>query len=128
MSKMNPEVKAKWVAALRSGEYKQVEGALKKGIGFCCLGVLCDLYAKERGVRKWSPSAYWRDGDELPCDDVCDWAGFPVTDHDDDGNPQRGTFDYDPEVSINYCYSGLSGHNDAGRTFAEIADAIEGQL
>jgi hypothetical protein len=23
MSKMNPEIKAKWVAALRSGEYKQ---------------------------------------------------------------------------------------------------------
>lgn len=40
---MNPELKAKWVAALRSGEYRQVSGRLRKGDGFCCLGVLCTV-------------------------------------------------------------------------------------
>jgi hypothetical protein len=48
----DPEVKAKWVTALRSGNYKQGEGRLRSqswiGTGwgqpeFCCLGVLCDI-------------------------------------------------------------------------------------
>lgn len=41
---MNKEVKAKWVAALRSGEYKQGKGRLKNiNNEYCCLGVLCAL-------------------------------------------------------------------------------------
>lgn len=48
---MNEEIKAQWVAALRSGEYKQAVGTLRDerrdgSVGFCCLGVLCDLAAK----------------------------------------------------------------------------------
>ncbi len=46
--KMNPAVKALWVAALRSGDYKQCTGLLTDGnCGFCCLGVLCDVAVKE---------------------------------------------------------------------------------
>lgn len=41
---MNKEVKTLWLNALRSGEYKQASSALKTSYGFCCLGVLCDLY------------------------------------------------------------------------------------
>ena len=44
---MTPEFKAKWVAALRSGKYKQGRGALRKGDTFCCLGVACDLIDKD---------------------------------------------------------------------------------
>ena len=40
---MNPELKAKWVAALRSGKYEQARCQLSDGVGFCCLGVLCEL-------------------------------------------------------------------------------------
>jgi len=47
---MNPEIKAKWLDALRSGEYKQTRYRMKTGEGFCCLGVLCDLYAKEHNT------------------------------------------------------------------------------
>lgn len=47
--KMDPEVKAEWVAALRSGEYQQATGKLTDGGGYCCLGVLCEL-AAARGV------------------------------------------------------------------------------
>lgn len=45
---MNPEVKAKWVDALRSGKYEQSSGQLRSEDGFCCLGVLCDIYGKEK--------------------------------------------------------------------------------
>jgi hypothetical protein len=47
---MNPEIKEKWIEALQSGEYKQGQNSLKTDDGFCCLGVLCDIYAKEMNV------------------------------------------------------------------------------
>lgn len=42
---MNAELKAKWVEALRSGEYRQGEGRLYDNATntFCCLGVLCKI-------------------------------------------------------------------------------------
>ena len=42
---MDQELKAKWVAALRSGEYKQGYGRLfsPREKSYCCLGVLCDV-------------------------------------------------------------------------------------
>ena len=43
------EVIKLWVKALRSGEYKQTKDSLKNRGGFCCLGVLCDLAAKDGG-------------------------------------------------------------------------------
>ncbi len=44
---MNPEIKQKWIDALRSGRYKQSRYALRS-VGsndksYCCLGVLCDI-------------------------------------------------------------------------------------
>lgn len=43
--KLDPEFKAKWVAALRSGEYKQGKCQLydQKDNSFCCLGVACHV-------------------------------------------------------------------------------------
>lgn len=48
MTKMNPELKKKWVEALRSGEYKQGYNGLhiigdKPYAGYCCLGVLATV-------------------------------------------------------------------------------------
>jgi hypothetical protein len=40
---MNPELKQKWVAALRSGDYPQGKQNLQKKGKFCCLGVLCEI-------------------------------------------------------------------------------------
>jgi hypothetical protein len=37
---MSRDAKAKWLKALRSGRYKQTEGALADEQGYCCLGVL----------------------------------------------------------------------------------------
>jgi hypothetical protein len=50
---MNPELKQKWVTALRSGDYKQGQGKLRYRLEhqeedrFCCLGVLCDVAGVE---------------------------------------------------------------------------------
>lgn len=63
---MNEKLKKKWVAALRSGDYQQGTGSLKKretvwseekqhfvyvsdSEKYCCLGVLCELLPKGRG-------------------------------------------------------------------------------
>lgn len=42
---MDAELKAKWVAALRSGEYRQGAGQLYSETrgAYCCLGVLCKV-------------------------------------------------------------------------------------
>lgn len=40
--KMDPGLKKRWVAALRSGKYRQTRrGQLKHKGAYCCLGVLC---------------------------------------------------------------------------------------
>jgi hypothetical protein len=42
--KLKPEVKAKWLEALRSGNYRQGRGLLRNlENDYCCLGVLCDV-------------------------------------------------------------------------------------
>ena len=48
---MNPEIKARWLRDLRSGEFKQGLNMLRNEIDneYCCLGVLC----KSADVR-WS--------------------------------------------------------------------------
>lgn len=51
---MNEEMKAEWLNALRSGNYKQGEQKLRDYDHYCCLGVLCDLF----------PQGEW-DGDEF---------------------------------------------------------------
>ena len=40
---MQKELKERWIAALRSGEYKQGRNYLNKDGGLCCLGVLCEV-------------------------------------------------------------------------------------
>lgn len=42
-NKLDPEFKAKWVAALRSGEYKQGTYNMFKDGKYCCLGVASEL-------------------------------------------------------------------------------------
>jgi hypothetical protein len=45
---VTPELKAKWVAALRSGQYQQARERMKAADGaLCCLGVLCVISGVE---------------------------------------------------------------------------------
>lgn len=113
---MNPEVKAKWIAALRSGEYKQGFYQLRQSDGrSCCLGVLCDLHAKET-KGEWMDGYYLGEWSRLPAP-VIIWAGL---EYDQYGKLPDGT--------------SLFQHNDGqhGRImrkpFRDIADIIESQL
>ena len=49
MNKAIRENRAAWVAALRSGDYKQARVALQAINGHCCLGVACEVMEK-RGM------------------------------------------------------------------------------
>ncbi len=44
---MNREAIQKWIDALRSGDYKQCRGRLRRKDSFCATGVLCDVHSKE---------------------------------------------------------------------------------
>ena len=113
---MNPQIKQKWVSALRSGEYQQTQRRLHDENGFCCLGVLCDLYLKENNL-EWEPSTHYKNAymfqdmvAVLPLS-VEKWAGVG------EGNPL-----------VNDGDSSLVELNDSGSTFNEIADVIEDHL
>ncbi len=118
---MNPEVKAKWIAALRSGEYQQASGQLCSGTGFCCLGVLSELYIQETGKGRWvagqpyvqfADASGFREATELPSA-VMLWADIETA----------APFVYTPDGTVD-----LIKENDDGTPFSEIADVIEAYL
>ena len=126
---MNPEIKQKWINALRSGEYEQsskgfLHTANEFNETYCCLGVLCDLYAKEHN-KEWTnnygrSNLYFEGEGHYPPQSVVEWAGLP------DKNPSiefSGEIDdcefEDPE---------LSELNDEGISFNTIAGLIEQYL
>ena len=130
-AKLTPKVKKAWVGALRSGNYDQIEGYLRLGNGYCCLGVLCDL-----GSGKWrKPTEAESKGEGLPHDAkiYCPVGGFGDLPHDKglDGRItlERGT--YPPPTVVEKSginkddMSALTSLNDAGCSFDEIADFIE---
>lgn len=48
---MKKEIKEKWIAALRSGEYKQGRSYLRINKKYCCLGVLCDIHDPNKWIK-----------------------------------------------------------------------------
>lgn len=74
MTKPNLNVIRRWVKALRGGKYKQDKSQLKTETGYCCLGVLCDLHAKEVG-KEWDSYFYCGSDAELPAE-VSIWSGL----------------------------------------------------
>lgn len=82
---MTADLKAKWIAALRSGAYKKATGQLTKdGRSYCCLGVLCVVAGRE--VLS-NPGALFAPDDLLPHgmqsqlanrNDGIEYQGFPV--------------------------------------------------
>jgi hypothetical protein len=127
---VDKEIKAQWVAALRSGEYEQGRGYLRTSDGkFCCLGVLCDLAAKAGVVRvsesdDFAYGALYGLEDQvfgLPAE-VRDWAGGGLT-------PEPYVkFTPPGEAERDFPLSALNDHKVKGQTFAQIADLIDAQL
>lgn len=131
---MNPEIKAQWVAALRSGDFRQGTGCLhrvqqnepdsvdqsNRPDTYCCLGVLCVLAQRAGAVtaeRNPCRVAYGGTTAILPTD-VLLWASLPV--FPEHGGP-AGCVPISPDTS-------LASLNDGGTGFAEIADIIEEYL
>ena len=112
---MNPEIKSKWIEALRSGNYKQGVNALRsKDDRYCCLGVLCDLYLKQKGGW-WSPDSVYTihgEGGALPSA-VITWAGLT---------------NKNPLLQPNTKLTAIGANDRERRSFAEIADLIEQNL
>jgi hypothetical protein len=129
MPKMNPEIKAKWLVDLKSGEYKKGTGFLRSSDDkFCCLGVLCDRYQKETGLGKWD---FYSVSSKKFCtipryftvtalpDEVMEWAGLRGA------NPVIPTNKFTPE---GYTITTLAEINDYTDTFDEVITAIEEYL
>jgi hypothetical protein len=99
---MKKELKEKWVAALRSGQYEQARGKLRDGDGYCCIAVLCELTEVQH------------DGESF-----IEWNGnLTISDADDPLEWTHGAYQ-NKLVKMN---------DDLGKTFPEIADWIEANI
>jgi hypothetical protein len=118
--KMNPEVKALWITALRSGEYEQGRHSLRSADNkHCCLGVLMEL-AVDAGVTPEARQlglemAYEEEEDEFleTCvltEPVRKWAGLANSSGRIAGR------------------SSLMAMNDGGAPFTTIAQVIDEHL
>jgi len=116
---MKPEIKAKWLEELRGGEYKQSRRTLRNSEGYCCMGVLVDIYIKETGKGSWNSDYlgnYVFEGDSMSEEavlpqEVMEWAGLHY--------PNPNIVDNNP---CGKCNDVLE------LTFDQIADAIEKTL
>jgi hypothetical protein len=104
-TKMDSALKAKWIEALRSGEFKQGPGKLKRGECYCCLGVVCVVAGY--GIDTRDDSAIFPDGTRIPDNSYGALDSLGIEDS------LRGI---------------LIGMNDRGVPFPEIADYIEASL
>lgn len=120
---MKPAIKKLWTENLLNGEYKQTEGRLRDQAGFCCLGVLCDLYKKETG------NGYWNQYPE-GCYEFVDISGVKMNyTLADPVVAWAGLEDNNPDVTIeDTAERALGSLNDEGYTFEQIAKLIEEQL
>lgn len=122
---MNQQIKRKWVDALYSGKYKQGMGQLRSIKNkFCCLGVLCDLYAQETGTT-WTKDvagnySMGEENDVLPFE-VCEWASI-------DRSPAVIAHYVDKRGKTKDQNQTLGDINDYGVPFSVIAKYIKEQL
>lgn len=130
---MKADLKAKWIAALRSGEYQQGHGVLRSGDHYCCLGVLCEVALKAGVLLNVNREA--TSGNNIPVvkyDEAIDFLPRQVKEW-------AGLDREAPEVAINGVQHTLAELNDGDHSvmdgedtvkfgFIEIADLIEANL
>lgn len=111
----------RWVHALESGEFPQGKGSLRMGEEYCCLGVLCELAARDgvippaELVQPDGDSVYkYDDASGFPSQAVCEWVG--ITAYADVADQLVGTVPGQFKI--------LAGMNDQGAVFTEIAAHI----
>jgi hypothetical protein len=138
---MDPELKERWLKALRSGKYEQAKGALKQldphdegseEYGYCCLGVICDI------TPEWNwettQSGYLPEVLAVPYfaktyENRLNVAGVftfkaPAGYKDFNSNTRTDVYNQVLGYETEYEYR-LADLNDNGMTFAQIADLIE---
>ena len=104
------EARKHWATALRSGKYQQTVGVLRDSRGFCCLGVVCDVYDQLTSGDSWSKchgpmGVYNFGGSERVDPEIQEFFGIKNT---------------------GQSYRFLADINDRERlSFAEIADIVE---
>ena len=141
--KLDPAMKARVVAALRSGQYPQGYGALRTAKGYCCYGVMCEVTGNTGQFDRVSGRYLFGTGprsDHLPRN-VSAHLGINPVDYRD-GRIYIPVYETDPErlrKAALGCYEvALDLLNDAAErgcwdkafigisfSFAEIADLIE---
>lgn len=130
---MRADVKQLWLEALRSGEYPQTTGTLRDGVGFCCLGVVCDVAVKQgvipepiRNSAGWHYGARKKSTHLLP-PAVRRWAGLDETaTRKKIKVPDPEELGYESEEYAEALrQSALTCLNDNGATFEDIAKIIE---
>jgi len=117
------DIKRRWIAALRSGEYAQGRAWLRRNDAYCCLGVLCELAAHEGITKKSTPDD----------DGVVTYGPTRARKRRGDEITESSTTSLPEAVVV---WSGvadphswqLTKLNDDGATFAEIADFLEGKI
>lgn len=103
-----------WIDALLSEKYPQTQSRLKDSIGYCCLGVACDVK---------DPDIWQETSIKLPDRIAYKWGA--------DTEEEYAASHYLPkdlmaELGIDdYFQSHLTDLNDDGSTFAEIAEVIK---
>jgi len=133
-TKMNPEIKQKWVDALRSGKYDQGSEKLRSRQGYCCLGVLCDLYSQEQN-QEWefrgafeeentqpTDNWYFDNASEFLPESVREWAGFSLP------SPQVRVDVTENDDEDDWFYDDIANLNDTGYTFNDLAKIIQEQF
>jgi hypothetical protein len=109
---MDAKLKADWTAALRSGDFKQINEFLQTARGHCCLGVLCEVSK----VGQWRVRAangyvgFLMDGDGVEASSVITDAMAKAVGLD--------------EKTVETLWR----MNDDGKPFAEIADWIDANI
>jgi hypothetical protein len=115
--RMDAAVKARWVAALRSGRYAQGRRMLRsRDDHYCCLGVLCDLVAPQDWTRPGNVYLH-EGGDTEPATEVWVAAGLP-----------RLGWHGVQDALIRMNDGSEEMLEPSGASFAEIADWIEANL
>lgn len=108
VNRSSDEVFDLWMKALRSGEYKQTEGRLRRDNSFCYLGVLYDLAVKDGGT-PWG--SFWHKPEGAF---ISESNGLPP--------PEITSFMFGDEhwVIANF----IAEANDSGLNFQQMANLI----
>jgi hypothetical protein len=117
-----------WIAALKSGAYRQAKGILRKGDTYCCMGVACDLISKEGWIEHDGGFGYSfpvEKGEIMSTQEYVlptirrMYGGMGPL-----GIYVGGQFPDGAKATMNIKQLALTGLNDMGATFDEIAEIL----